>query len=110
MEIKLMKYYFCIISALILTGCSTISGIGDAVGSINPFDRSDEKSKAAQGKVAGETDRISILELNETLKESETIKPEQIVLPPAYANVNWPQVGGNAAHALQHTDAKGSFQ
>ena len=48
-----------------LCGCSTISGIGDAVGSINPFDRSDEKSKEAQGKVAGETDRISILELNE---------------------------------------------
>jgi len=84
MKIKLMKYYFGIISALILTSCSTISGIGDAVGSINPFDRSDEKSKAAQGKVAGETDRISILELNETLKESENIKPEQIVLPPAF--------------------------
>ncbi|MDC0881029.1 PQQ-binding-like beta-propeller repeat protein [Hellea sp.] len=110
MKIKLMKYYFSIISVLILTSCSTISGIGDAVGSINPFDRSDEKSKAAQGKVAGETDRISILELNETLKESENIKPEQIVLPPAYSNVSWPQVGGNAAHALQHTDAKGSFR
>jgi hypothetical protein len=51
MEIKLMKYLFCIISALLLSGCSTISGIGDAVGSINPFDRSDENPRKLKVKL-----------------------------------------------------------
>jgi len=96
-------------AALMLSACSTLSGIGDAVGSINPFDKSDEKAKAAQGDVAGETDRISILELNETLQVSGTITPDQVALPPVYANTDWPQVGGNPSHVVQHTGATGDF-
>jgi len=109
MKIDFTKLALSLTAALLLSGCSTLSGIGDAVGSINPFDKSEENAKAAQGDVAGETDRISILELNETLKVSETITPDQVVLPPAYANTDWPQVGGNPSHVVQHTGATGSF-
>jgi len=67
MKIDLTKLTLSLGAALMLSACSTLGGIGDAVGSINPFDKSDERAKEAQGDVAGETDRISILELNETL-------------------------------------------
>ncbi len=109
MKIDFTKLSLSAAAVLMLSACSTLGGIGDAVGSINPFDKSDEKAKAAQGDVAGDTDRISILELNETLKVSETITPDQVKLPPVYANTDWPQVGGNPAHVVQHTGATGSF-
>ena len=105
MKIDFTKLTLSAAAALMLSGCSTLGAIGD----LNPFDRSDEKAKEAQGDVAGETDRISILELNETLKVSETITPDQVVLPPVYANTDWPQVGGNPSHVVQHTGATGSF-
>ena len=109
MKIDFTKLTLSLTAGLLLSACSTLGGIGDAVGSINPFDKSDEKAKAAQGDVAGETDRISILELNETLKVSDTITPDQVALPPAYANTDWPQVGGNPSHVVQHTGATGNF-
>ena len=28
-------------------------------------------------------------------------------MPPAYVNTDWPQVGGNLAHVMQHTGASG---
>jgi len=109
MKIDFTKLTLSLAAGLMLSACSTLSGVGDAIGSINPFDKSDENAKAAQGDVAGETDRISILELNETLQVSGTITPDQVVLPPAYANTDWPQVGGNPSHVVQHTGATGDF-
>lgn len=109
MKIDFTKISLSLAATLMLSACSTLGGIGDAVGSINPFDRSDEKAKESQGDVAGETDRISILELNETLQVSGTITPDQVTLPPVYANTDWPQVGGNPAHVVQHTGATGNF-
>ena len=32
-----------------------------------------------------------------------------MTLPPVYANTDWPQVGGNPSHVVQHTGATGSF-
>ena len=88
-----------------LGGCSTVSG---AVSAINPFDGS---SKGAALKAAeGDTDRISILQLSDELTIGGTITPDQIVLPPAYVNTDWPQQGGNTAHVVQHTAASGSLE
>ncbi|MDB2439377.1 PQQ-binding-like beta-propeller repeat protein [Hellea sp.] len=102
MKIDFTKLTVSLTAALLLGGCSTLS-------SLNPFDSTEADIKEAQGDVAGDTDRISILELNETLKVSDTITPDQVVLPPVYANTDWPQVGGNPAHVVQHTGATGNF-
>ncbi|RKQ71577.1 outer membrane protein assembly factor BamB [Litorimonas taeanensis] len=91
--------------ALVLTGCSTISSVTDA---INPFDKTDAERRAEQGSVAGDSDRISILELSETLEVKDDA--DAVVLPPAYVNVDWPQVGGNTTHVVQHTGASGPLE
>jgi len=105
MKINALKFMgLSLTAALLLAGCSTLSSVTDA---INPFDKSDADRRAEQGEVAGETDRISILELNETLQVTGSITPDQVVLPPAYVNTDWPQVGGNTAHVVQHTAASG---
>ncbi len=93
-------------SALLLSACSTLSSVGDA---INPFDKTEAEKKAEQGEVGGESERISILELSESLVVGGTVTPDQIVLPPAYVNTDWPQVGGNPQHVVQHTGASGSL-
>jgi outer membrane protein assembly factor BamB len=107
MKIDFTKLTVSAAALLMLGGCSTLGGVGDALDAINPFSSSDEDAKAAQGEVSD--DRISILELNETLQVSGTITPDQVTLPPVYANTDWPQVGGNPAHVVQHTGATGNF-
>lgn len=89
-----------VVAAALLSGCSTLSAI-------NPFDGGDGPD---QGDVAGSERRISILELNDTLRVGGSVTPDQIVLPPAYVNTDWPQVGGNVAHVVQHTGASGPLQ
>jgi outer membrane protein assembly factor BamB len=84
----------------LLAGCSTLQ-------SLNPFGGGDGPD---QGSVAGSESRISILELNDTLSVGGSVTPDQIVLPPAYVNTDWPQVGGNVAHVVQHTGASGSLE
>lgn len=90
----------------LLSGCSTIGG---AVDKINPFDKTESQKKAEQGSVAGENERISLLSLDETLQVSETVGPDAIVLPEPYVNTDWPQTGGNTAHAMQRTAASGNL-
>jgi len=84
----------------LLTGCSTL----DAV---NPFDKTDSEKRAEQGDVAGDDQRISILELSETLTVAAPTTPDLIILPDPYVNTDWPQAGGNVQHAVQHTGATG---
>ena len=93
--------------SLMLGGCSTSGGVGESLRNLNPFDR--DSSKDGQGDVAGEEDRISILDLSETLTVSGGLTPNDIILPPAYINTDWPQVGGNSNHVVQHTGASGSL-
>jgi len=92
---------------LFLSGCSTIGSVTDA---INPFDKSDADKRAEQGEVAGDSDRISLISLEDELSVTGTITPDQVVLPAAYTNADWPQVGGNPAHVMQHTGASGPLQ
>lgn len=90
----------------LLGGCSTLGGAVDA---INPFDKTEKQIKEEQGAVAGNEDRISLLSLDDTLQISSDVTPENVVLPPAYVNPDWPQVGGNLSHAMQHTGASGAL-
>lgn len=87
------------LATVLLTGCSTLSAI-------NPFDGGGPD----QGDVAGSDRRISILELNDTLEVDGSLTPTDIVLPPAYVNTDWPQLGGNVAHVVQHTGASGPLE
>jgi len=93
-------------TTILLSGCSTLSSVTDA---INPFDKTEAEKRAEQGDVAGENERISILELSDSLSVSGTVTPDQVSLPPAYVNTDWPQVGGNASHVVQNTAASGSL-
>lgn len=87
------------LAVVLLTGCSTLSAI-------NPFDGGNPD----QGDIAGSERRISILELNDTLTVDGNVTPDQIVLPPVYVNTDWPQLGGNVAHVVQHTGASGPLE
>lgn len=111
MSLNPMKYVWglTLTGTLLFGGCSTLGGVGDAIGSINPFDTSEEDAKAAQGEVAENDDRISLLSLEDTLTVSENTSPEGIVIPEPYINTEWSQVGGNLTHAMQHTAARGSL-
>ena len=93
---------------LLLGGCSTVGGVGDAIGSLNPFGGGDDKDDA-QGEIGGESERISLLSIEDTLAVSGDITPQDVVLPAAYVNPDWPQAGGNVSNAMQHTGASGSL-
>ena len=92
------KISMSLAAALLLTGCSTLN-------SINPFSGGEGSDK---GEFEGE--RISIMSLNDNLEVAGKITPDQVQLPPAYINTDWPQVGGNPSHVVQHTAATGNLK
>lgn len=92
-----------LLAGLTLSACSTVGKVTDA---INPFDG----KSAKDSKVKEDPDRISILSLDEKLTVSDSIQPSEVVLPPAYTNTDWAQVGGYPTHAVQHTDASGPLK
>ena len=94
------KLILSVLSASLLSACSTLDAI-------NPFDKTEAEKRAEQGEVAGEDQRISILELSETLTLAAPMPPEQIIIPDPYVNTDWPQTGGNVQHVVQHTGATG---
>jgi len=89
------------VSAFILSACSTIGSVTDA---INPFDGKDETAE-----ITDDPERISILALNDKLEVAGTILPSDIVLPAVYTNPDWPQTGGYATHAPQRTSVTGDL-
>ena len=101
---KLTKFGLTLSVAIWLGGCSTAGGVGDALNSINPF-----SSDEAAAEIEDDPNRISILQLDDTLTVTGKITPDQVTLPPAYVNTDWPQVGGNPAHVVQHTAATGNL-
>jgi len=100
---KIKSLILTTVTMSLLGGCSTLSAV-------NPFDKSDAQKRAEQGDVAGEDQRISILQLSETLAITEATPPEQIILPEPYVNSDWPQAGGNIQHVVQHTGASGALE
>ncbi len=104
---KTYKYFMTsLIGAVFLSGCSTIGGVAD---SINPFDKTEAEKRAEQGDVAGESERISLLSADETLSTTGDLTPQDIVLPEAYVNADWPQPGGNIQHAMQRPAVSGNL-
>ncbi len=91
---------------LMLSGCSTIGSVADA---INPFDETAAQKLKKQGDVAGKEQRISLLTAEESLQPSEEITPADIALPQTYVNADWPQPGGNAVHAMQRPTTDGQL-
>ena len=94
---KMTRFAIPVFAGLLLSSCSTLSTVGDAVSSLNPFDGSD----SGQGEAVDDPNRISILELSETLVVTGAIQPSDVVLPDPVLSNDWPQVGGNASHSLQ---------
>ena len=57
-------------------------------------------SGSAKKKLPGE--RISVLLFDPTLKPDPSLAGEAVALTRPYVNADWPQAGGNTAHAMQH--------
>ncbi|NNC36528.1 MAG: PQQ-binding-like beta-propeller repeat protein [Hyphomonadaceae bacterium] len=102
--LNIKKFSVLFLSAFLLSACSTLSSVTDA---INPFDNDDEVS---QGDIPTDPERISILQLDDKLEVSGTILPSEIVLPAAYINPDWPQTGGYATNAPQRTNVPGNLE
>jgi outer membrane protein assembly factor BamB len=82
------------VAGLAVGGCSTIR---------NPFHRaSPVTTEAGQ--------RISLLELNEQLKVSETLKGQDFFLPPPQPQAEWPLPGGSPEQSVEHVEAAPDFQ
>src|SRR5581483_584249 len=59
--------------------------------------------------LAGE--RVSVLQLNKELSVDPTLSETPVKLPKPYVNQDWPQAGGNQAHAMYHLEAStGAFK
>ena len=46
--------------------------------------------------------RVSVLQLNQSLKADPALADVKILLPQPYANPDWPQAGGYPSHAMHH--------
>jgi outer membrane protein assembly factor BamB len=57
---------------------------------------------------AGE--RISLLELNDQLKVSETLKGQDFYLPPPAPQADWPYAGGTLEQSVENVDAAPEFR
>lgn len=94
------------IGTLLISGCSTIGSVADAV---NPFDETKAEKLEKQGEVAAKDQRISLLTAEESLQPSGEITPEDVALPQTYVNADWPQPGGNSVHAMQRPTTDGEL-
>lgn len=84
---KINKTHLLVFALLSLNACSTVSDIFV----------SEDKTQPLEGE------RISILELQKTLKVDAPLKEnESIALPKAWQNPAWPQAGGFPNHSMQN--------
>lgn len=94
-------------AALLLSGCSTLSTVGDTVSGLNPFGGG---GNSGQGEAIDDPNRISILELSESLVVTGALQPSDVVLPDPLPTNSWPQVGGNATHSMQRLTSDGNLE
>jgi outer membrane protein assembly factor BamB len=80
------------LAALSLTACNTVSRL-------NPFHGRSHQTHAEPGE------RISLLELNDQLKVSESLKGQDFFLPPPESRADWPLPGGSAEQSVEHVAA-----
>jgi outer membrane protein assembly factor BamB len=50
-------------------------------------------------------ERVSVLQLNKELSVDPSLTETPVRLPKPYVNKDWPQAGGNQAHAMYHLEA-----
>ncbi|MBV9996287.1 MAG: PQQ-binding-like beta-propeller repeat protein [Caulobacteraceae bacterium] len=84
------------LSALGLSACQNFS-------MPHPFHRT-HASSASPGQ------RISLLELNEQLRVSDTLKGQDFYLPPPQPLSAWPLPGGDLEQSVEHVEAAPNFQ
>jgi outer membrane protein assembly factor BamB len=80
-----------IAAALLLGGCDTVGGWFSYTGHLS--------------KLKGT--RIPVMAASEGLGLDASIKDAKVVLPPPYANPEWPQAGGYPSNAMHHLSAPG---
>ena len=105
-QITFKRALFVSALALTLSGCSTLGGVGDRLSNLNPFSDNDGSPDESQGDIPEQSERITILSLSDELEVGSNLTPGDINLPQAYTNANWPQPGGNPAHAMGVTAAR----
>ena len=81
---------------LAIGGCSTVSRI-------NPFHGA-AKAKPDEGK------RISLLELNDQLRVSESLKGQEFYLPAPQPQADWPLPGATPEQSVEHVAAAPEFR
>jgi outer membrane protein assembly factor BamB len=91
-------FLLALAASFVLAGC----GAGERIANLNPF-----ASETDDPDAPDQSDRISVLELEERLNVNDEASP--IVLPRAYVNPAWPQADGYPTHAMQHTQASGGI-
>ena len=89
----------CVAAAFTLSGCEAIDAVGDLT---HTWFHSTKKSN-----IKGE--RISIMDLDDSLKPDPTLADVPVVLPAPYKNPEWPEPGGYASNAMYHLEANGSL-
>ena len=93
-----------LMTALLISGCSTLETVGDTVSGLNPFGGNN-----SQGEAIDDPNRISILELSESLEITGALQPSDVVLPDPRPSNDWTQVGGNTAHVMQRLASDGNL-
>ncbi len=86
----LLKKFSLIALACLLTSCGTVSDL---------MDFSDKEAAPLEGE------RISVLELAQSLEpEDPVLEAQGLLAPSAWRNEFWPQVGGYPNHSMQHLE------
>ena len=84
------------IAAVALAGCNSIH---------SPFRA---RPKAPPATAAGE--RISLLELSDQLKVSDSLKGQDFYLPAPQPQADWPYAGGTLEQSVENVDAAPDFR
>jgi outer membrane protein assembly factor BamB len=87
------------ITAFALAGCST------TFSRLNPFHGGGSRAKAKD-----EGQRISLLELNDQLKVSPSLKGQDFYLPPPQPQADWPFAGGTPEASVENVAAAPDFR
>jgi outer membrane protein assembly factor BamB len=83
------------IASLALAGCSSIH---------SPFRGRPKPVETAAGE------RISLLELSDQLKVSDSLKGQDFYLPPPQPQADWPYAGGTIEQSVENVDAAPDFR
>jgi outer membrane protein assembly factor BamB len=83
------------IASVAIAGCSSFR---------SPFRARPKTPQTAAGE------RISLLELNDQLKVSDSLKGQDFYLPPPQPQVDWPYPGGTVEQSVENVDAAPDFR